>query len=217
MTQTNIIHNNICVNNDVFEAFYKDYLEYKGYVNDILNTLIPKDDILHWIEKENTTEHSKKVKLLQNQIKDLKKENEVLKEILTSRFDFNENNVANNNVDNAWKTGRTSRSNTVNNKVNSRRFNSIGVSNKYQPIFIHEHEVTEPRINNRINNDVDKYKNASNNNTGNDVTTRKKRPAPVINRFPERDTLGVSKQNKNIIQDIPSTVKQFVLVGKHMC
>ena len=217
MTQTNFIHNNICVNNDVFETFYKDYLEYKGYVNDILNTLILKDDILHWIEKENTTEHSKKVKLLQNQIKDLKKENEVLKEILTSRFDFNENNVANNNVDNTWKTGRTSRSNTVNNKVNSRRFNSIGVSNKYQPIFIHEHEVTEPRINNRINNDVDKYKNASNNNTGNDVTTRKKRPAPVINRFPERDTLGVSKQNKNIIQDIPSTVKQFVLVGKHMC
>ena len=156
VTQTNFTHNNICVNNEVFEAFYENYLEYKGYVNDILNTLIPKDDILHWIEKENTTEHSKKVKLLQNQIKDLKKENEVLKEILTSRFDFNENNVANNNVDDTWKKGKTSRSNTVNNKVNSRRFNSIGVSNKYQPIFIHEHEVNEPRIHNRMNNDVDK-------------------------------------------------------------
>ena len=40
--------------------YYEDYLEYKGYVNDILNTLIPKDDILYGIEKENTTEHSKK-------------------------------------------------------------------------------------------------------------------------------------------------------------
>ena len=49
--QTNFIHNNIYVKNDVFEAFYKDYLEYKGYVNDILNTLIPKDDKLHRIEK----------------------------------------------------------------------------------------------------------------------------------------------------------------------
>ena len=59
-TQTNFIHNTIYVKNDVFEALYEDYLEYKGYVNDILNTLIPKDDILHWIEKENVMEHSKK-------------------------------------------------------------------------------------------------------------------------------------------------------------
>ena len=63
-TQINFIHNNICVKNDVFEAFYEDYLEYKGYVNDILNTLIPKYDILHRIEKENTTEHSKKNQII---------------------------------------------------------------------------------------------------------------------------------------------------------
>ena len=50
-TRTNFIHNNIYVTNDDFEAFYEDYLEYKGYVNDILNTLIPNDDILHRIEK----------------------------------------------------------------------------------------------------------------------------------------------------------------------
>ena len=65
--QTNFIHNNIYVKNDVFEDFCEDYLEYKGYVNNILNTLIPQDDILHRIEKENTTEHSKKIKSLQNQ------------------------------------------------------------------------------------------------------------------------------------------------------
>ena len=29
----------------------------------------------------------------------MKKKNEVLKEILTSKFDFNENNVSNNNID----------------------------------------------------------------------------------------------------------------------
>ena len=44
--------------------YYEDYLEYKGYVNDILNTLIPKDDILHRIEKENTTEHYKKNQII---------------------------------------------------------------------------------------------------------------------------------------------------------
>ena len=96
-TQTNFIQINIYFKNDVFEAFYEDYLQYKGYVNDILNTLIPKDDILHRIEKENITEHSKKIKSLQNQTEDLKKENEVLKEMLTSKIDFNENNVPNNN------------------------------------------------------------------------------------------------------------------------
>ena len=58
-TRTNFIHDNIYVKNDVFEAFYEDYLEYKWYVNDILNTLIPEDDILHRIEKENTTEKGK--------------------------------------------------------------------------------------------------------------------------------------------------------------
>ena len=122
-TQTNFIHNNIYVKNDVFEAFYKDFLEYKGYDNDIFNPSIPKDDILHGIEKENITEHSK--------IDDLKKENEVLKEILKSKFDGNENNVSNNNKNDTWKTVKISRNNTVNNKVNNKRFNSIDVCNKY--------------------------------------------------------------------------------------
>ena len=56
-TQTNFIHNNIYVKNDVFEAFCEDYLKYKGYFDDILNTLIPKCDILYRIEKENTVEN----------------------------------------------------------------------------------------------------------------------------------------------------------------
>ena len=63
-TQKNFIHNNIYIKNDVFECFYKDYLEYKEHVNDILNTLIPKNDILPQIKKENTTEHSKKNQII---------------------------------------------------------------------------------------------------------------------------------------------------------
>ena len=43
-----------------------------------------------------------------------------------------------------------------------------------------------------MNKDVDKYKNAFNSNIENNVTKRKRRPTPVISRFPERDTLGVS-------------------------
>ena len=156
--------------------------------------------MIYYIElKKNITEHSKKIKSLQNQIEDLKKENEVLKEVLTSRFDFNENNISNDNIDDTWKTVKTSRNNTVNKRVNNKRFDSIGVSNKYQPVFIHKNEVTEPRINNRMKKDVDKYKNAFNSNTENNTTTHKRRPTPVINQFPESDTLGVSEQSKNLI------------------
>ena len=50
-----------------------------------------------------------------------------------------------------------------------------------------------------MNNDVDKYKNTFNSNIENNVTTRKRRARPVINQFPERDTLGVSEQSKNLI------------------
>ena len=60
----NLILKNFHDKNDVFEAFYENYLQYKGYVIDILNTLIPKDDILHRIEKENTTEHYKKNQII---------------------------------------------------------------------------------------------------------------------------------------------------------
>ena len=106
--------------------------------------------------------------------------------------------IANNDIDDTWKTVKTNRSNNVNKKVNNRIFNSVDVSSKYQPIFIHENEVTEPHINNRMNTDGDEYKNAFNSNIDDNVTTRKRRPAPITYQFLERDTLGVSKQSKNL-------------------
>ena len=134
-------------------------MDYKGYVNDILNTLIPKDNILHRIEKENTTKHSKKVQSLENQIENLKRENQFLKEILTLKFGKNnENNIANNNIDNTWKTVKGNKGNNANNKDKKRIFNSVDVRNKYQPIFVHKNEERAPQINNAMNNDVSEYK-----------------------------------------------------------
>ena len=142
---------------------------------------------------------------------------EILTQILILKFDFNENNVSNNNIDNTWKTVKTSRNNTVNNKVNNRRFSSIDVSNKYHPISFNKNEVTEPRINNRMNKDVGKYKNTFNSNMESNVTTRKRRPTPVIKQSPREIHVVLLKKVKILSQDIPSTMKQFVLVGKHMC
>ena len=78
-----------------FDAFYEDYIQYKGYVNDIINSLIPKEDALHRTEKENTMEHRKNIELLENQIKDLKRENQILKEILTPKSETNNDNNSN--------------------------------------------------------------------------------------------------------------------------
>ena len=47
-----------------------------------------------------------------------------------------------------------------------------------------------------MNNDINKYKSEFTSNIENNVTARKKRPTPVINRFSERDTHGVSKQEE---------------------
>ena len=50
-----------------------------------------------------------------------------------------------------------------------------------------------------MNNDVYKYKNTFNSSIESNVTKHKRRPAPVINQFPQRDTLSVSEQTKNLI------------------
>ena len=42
--QTELFHNNLYVKNNVFDAFYDDYIQYKEYMNDIINTLIPKEN-----------------------------------------------------------------------------------------------------------------------------------------------------------------------------
>ena len=190
-TQTDFVFNNMYVNND-----------------DIINTLIPKEDSLHRSEKENTTEHRKNIELLENQIKDLKRGNQILKEILTSKFEKNNENNSNGsktlkktNTNNTWKAVKTNRVNSVDNKGNNKEFNPISVKNKYQPIFIGEKEVTEPHIDDEINNDVNQNNNAYNSNINNNVTVRRKRPTPVINQLPERDMLGtnISKQSKSII------------------
>ena len=155
--------------------------------------------MIHYRELKKKTLQNivKKIKALENQIEGLKKENQVFKEILTSKLAINNGN--NNNIDNSWKTVKANHGTNVDNKDNNRRFNSIDVRNKLQPLFIHENEVTEPHVNNRLNNDANEYVNTFNNNIDNNATTPKTRSTSVTNQYPEIDTLGVSKQSKNVI------------------
>ena len=122
----------MCVKNDVFDAFYEDYVRYKDY--DIINTLIPKEDSLHRTEKENTAEHHKNIELLENQVKDLKRENQILKGILTSKFEKNNDNSSNGsktfektNTNKTWKAVKTNRVNRVDNKGNNRELTQLAL------------------------------------------------------------------------------------------
>ena len=207
-TQTDFVFNSMYVKNDVLDAFYEDYIQYKGYANDIINKLISKEDSLHRTEEENTTEHRKNFELLEKKIKDLKRENQILKEILTSKFEKNNDNNSNGsktfektNTNNTWKAVKTNRVNNFDNKGNNREFNPISVKNKYQPNFIGENEVTEPHIDDEINDDVNQNNNVYNNNINNNVMVRRKRPTTVLNQSPERGILGtnITKQSKSII------------------
>ena len=68
-----------------------------------------------------------------------------------------------------------------------------------------------------MNNDANEHKNAFNNNIYNNVTLYKRRPTLVLNRFPERDTLGVSKQSKNLIPGYTRYNEAVYSDRKHMC
>ena len=64
-----------------------------------------------------------------------------------------------------------------------------------------------------MNNNVDKYKNTFNSNIESNVTICKRRPTSVINQFPERDTIGVSEDSKDLI---PGSTKynEAILFGQ---
>ena len=65
---------------------------------------------------------------------------------------------------------------------------------------------------------TNEYKNTFNNNIDNNVAICKRRHTPVIKQFLERNKIHAMFPNKVKIlsQDILSTMKQFVLTGKHV-
>ena len=65
-------------------------------------------------------------------------------------------------------------------------------------LYPQKNDVTELNIN-RVNKDVNDYKNVFNKNIDNNVTIHKRRPTPFISWISVRHILGVSKQSKTLI------------------
>ena len=78
------------VKNEIFDTFYEDYLEFKHYVNDIIETITPSSDLIKNLSNENVSKQ-KKIEMLQEEIKLLRNENISLKEDIKTQMKAIEN------------------------------------------------------------------------------------------------------------------------------
>ena len=74
--QTSALLNHSYVSNYVFDAFHVDYIEFKKYVDDIINSLNAKNELC---EKIGSNNDQRKLKLLEAEILKLRNENTSLK------------------------------------------------------------------------------------------------------------------------------------------
>ena len=78
------------VKNEIFDTFYEDYLEFKHYVNDIIETITPSSDLIKNLSNENVSKQ-KKTEMLQEEIKLLRNETISLKEDIKTQMKAIEN------------------------------------------------------------------------------------------------------------------------------
>ena len=78
----NVIQNHQCINRNVFEAFYEDYIDFKSYINDILKNNLKQTIALsseNDVQKQQPKQHEEK-SIYNNTINELNKEIQLLKE-----------------------------------------------------------------------------------------------------------------------------------------
>ena len=78
------------VRNEVFDTFYKDYLEFKHYMNDIIKTITPSSEMVTNLSNDNVSLQTK-IKSLEEEIKSLKNENSNLKGDIKTQLKVTEN------------------------------------------------------------------------------------------------------------------------------
>ena len=78
------------VKNEIFDTFYEDYVEFKHYGNDVIETITPSSDLIKNLFNENVSKQ-KKIEMLQEEIKLLRNENISLKEDIKTQMKAIEN------------------------------------------------------------------------------------------------------------------------------
>ena len=74
----------------MFDTFYKDYLEFKHYINDIIKTITPSSEMITNLSNDNVSLKTK-IKSLEEEIKSLKNENNNLKGDIKTQLKVIEN------------------------------------------------------------------------------------------------------------------------------
>ena len=75
------------VRNEVFDTFYKDYLEFNHYMNDIIKTVTPSSEMVTNLSNDNVSLQMK-IKSLEEEIKSLKNENGNLKGDIKTQLSY---------------------------------------------------------------------------------------------------------------------------------
>ena len=75
--QTSALLNNSYLSNDVYDAFYVDYIEFRKYMDDIINSLNVKNALR---KKSGSNNDQSKLKLLETEISKIRNENTNLKD-----------------------------------------------------------------------------------------------------------------------------------------
>ena len=69
----------------MFDTFYKDYLEVKHYMNDIIKTIIPSSEMVTYLSRDNVSLQTK-INSLEEEIKSLKNENKNIKDYIKTHY-----------------------------------------------------------------------------------------------------------------------------------
>ena len=78
------------VRNEVFDTFYKDYLEFKHYMSDIFKTITPSSEMVTNLLNDNVSLQTK-IKLLEEEIESVKNKNSNLKGDIKTKLKVMEN------------------------------------------------------------------------------------------------------------------------------
>ena len=133
---------------EMFNTFYDDYIEYKHYINDILTSIRPNDE-MNSQNKIDTQEH--KIKMLQSELENLKKENKSLIEENKSKLKIIE--ILSGHNDNAFKSDSNNEWKMSHKQTDSNRSRqNKSMTYSYNPFSVLENQQLEHPIANISDN-----------------------------------------------------------------
>ena len=201
------------VRNEVFDTFYEDYLEFKHYMNDIIKSITPGNELVTNLSDDNASLQSK-IDSLERVIESLRSKNRNLKDDIKTYLNIIENlsksnnihledsntdknksnlnyeNGENNNKD-LWQIANSRQKHIKTTNESNRKSNNIHfeLSNRFSPLY---HEGQTLATSHLLPNTIKDCSDKTDKNMSKNIV--RKRPPIVINNFPENQTVFPKKK-----------------------